>query len=82
MAAFANKMGHISLTRYEWEQYINLLRPEDKALLKDTKGRTLAACVIQWLKYYSLHSYNGYRFNRWLYRHIFDRGLRKQMVNN
>ena len=53
MAAFANKMGHISLTRYEWEQYINLLRPEDKALLKDTKGRTLAACVIQWLKYYS-----------------------------
>ena len=82
MAAFANKMGHISLTRYEWEQYINLLRPEDKALLKDTKGRTLAACVIQWLKYYSLTSYSGYRFNCWLYRHIFDRWLRKQMVNN
>lgn len=82
VGAFANKMGHIPLTLEEWKRYTRLLRSEDVALLKDTKGRTFAACVIQWLKYYSLHSYNGYRFNCWLYRHIFDGWLRKQMIKN
>ncbi len=82
VAAYANKMGHISLTREEWKRYKRLLRSADIALLKDNKGLAIPACIIQWLKYYSLRYYMGYCINYWLYKYVFDRWLRKEMIKN
>ncbi len=82
VAAYANKMGHIPITLAEWERYTRLLRLADIALLKDNKGLSIPARIIMRLKYYSLRYYMGYRINHWLYRNVFDRWLRKEMIKN
>lgn len=82
VAAYANKMGHIPITLAEWKRYTRLLRQADIAMLKDNKGLSIPACIIQWLKYYSLRYYMGYCINYWLYKYVFDRWLRKEMIKN
>lgn len=82
VAAYANKLGHILITLAEWKRYTRLLRQADIAMLKDNKGFSIPARIIMRLKYYSLRYYMGYRINHWLYRHVFDRWLRKEMIKN
>ena len=82
VAAYANKMGHIPITRQEWKSYTSQLSPADISLLKDNRDSALPAFIISWLKYYSLCHYTCYFINYMLYKYLFDRWLRKEMIDH